>query len=159
MELNKTTLLRIYEAPNLSMVDDVLCELERDRIVETPLQKHTTSACTQTEYSASSSSTEDDNDDFEWDESRVERDDITADDKEPKLKFVCSMQYHSEGELAAIVGQVWVGEAEASVELPEDRVDVSEPPPDSSTESIETEQLRRLLDIAAWRRSILQNIK
>lgn len=91
-----------------------------------------------------------------------------------KLKFTYTAQYDNPAEFAAILGQVWTHDMPQegqqkectshshSVFLPATGVrratTVIDRTPLHNTESIETEQMRRLMDIAAWRRSLLRDI-
>ena len=176
-ELNKTTFLRLNKPADFRLVDEILRELSSRENKESDISSKET--CTDFNHGQSPQKG---NEILEESEKHTN---ASVDDEEPqkpedeealtkptmcneaKIKFACTIQYETPAELAAVLGQVWVSTAdsisgvgsEANIAPPtlenegcRDRVPIDE------DESVETEQMRRLIEIAEWRRSLLRDI-
>jgi hypothetical protein len=85
-----------------------------------------------------------------------------------KIKFTCTVQYETSAERAAVLGQIWINDINMynTDKIPQDSPIDRECAGEGSSEimsvteveSVETEQMRRLIEIASWRRSLLTDI-
>jgi hypothetical protein len=166
VKLSKTTFLRINKPADFRLVDEILGEITTFEDSEID-DVHLANATQRDVLDVSTRDTDSSSGQvFQVEESLKK----ALPSSGEKIKFTCTVQYETPAELAAVLGQIWINDINMynTDKIPQDSpIDVmrecvgegsSERMSVTEVESVETEQMRRLIEIASWRRSLLADI-